>query len=124
MRNRAKCKLCKDLLESYHMQDHVECSCGEIAISGGTYRFYASAKDYQNFLRVDDEGNEISVKVVDVDAKEDPKEEAVSTDPLEMLGEYIAGIERLPKHLLETPISHADLFCALSLVHAALRRKS
>lgn len=122
MRNRAKCALCKDTLESFHEHDRVECSCGEISISGGSMRFYASAKDFKNFLRVDDEGREVHVKVVDVDAKEEPKPSDIVADPVEMLGEYLGSIERLPKHMLESSISHADLFCALSMVHAALRK--
>ena len=35
MRNRAKCKLCSSVIESYHRYDEVSCKCGEINISGG-----------------------------------------------------------------------------------------
>ena len=62
MRNRAKCKLCGDLIESYTITDYVECKCGEIAISGGNVNLVTWAKDYVNFLRVEDNGSEKSVK--------------------------------------------------------------
>lgn len=59
MRNRAKCKLCGDILESFHEFDYQTCKCNEISISGGLIRYECAAKDFSNFLRVDDEGNEI-----------------------------------------------------------------
>lgn len=121
MRNRAKCLLCKDILESFHEHDQVECSCGEISISGGLSHYYASARDFKHFLRVDDEGVEHPVRLADVDEKQEaPKGE--EADPVAMLGEYLHSIERLPKHLLLSPITHSDLFCALAMVHAALRK--
>lgn len=63
MRNRAKCKLCKDILESFHEFDHVTCSCDEISISGGTIKFECAAKDWKNFLRIDDTDKEFEVTV-------------------------------------------------------------
>lgn len=65
MRNRAKCKLCGDTIESYANDDTIECSCGEITISGGAQKLITWAKDYTNFLRIDDFDNEIEVKFVD-----------------------------------------------------------
>lgn len=68
MRNRAKCKLCGDILESFHQHDYVTCSCDEISIDGGQYMFKCGAKDFRNFLRVDDNGKEIEVTLKDKDA--------------------------------------------------------
>ena len=65
MKNRAKCKLCGDVIESFHSYDYVACRCGEIAVDGGMDNFRCIANDFGNFLRVDDEGNEIVVKVVE-----------------------------------------------------------
>lgn len=65
MRNRAKCKLCKDILESFHEFDLVACSCDEISISGGSVRFECGAKDWKNFLRLDDTDKEFQITVKD-----------------------------------------------------------
>ena len=75
MKNRAKCRLCGDILESFHETDYVKCSCEEISIYGGRQSYKAAAKDFKNFLRIDDEGNEIEVKWID-------KEEALENEEM------------------------------------------
>ena len=70
MRNRAKCKLCSDILESFHEHDWVSCKCGEISICGGNVKLECSAKDWKSFLRVDDQGNVIVPKVMQKDEVE------------------------------------------------------
>ena len=55
MKNRAKCKLCNSIIESFHRHDYVTCACGEIAVDGGLDYFKVIARDYANFLRIDDE---------------------------------------------------------------------
>ncbi len=35
IRNRAKCVLCRDVIESHHRHDFVECSCRSIFVDGG-----------------------------------------------------------------------------------------
>lgn len=125
MKNIAKCKLCQSILESFHDQDYVSCKCGEIAIDGGTSKLLCYAKDFKNFLRIDDQGNEIIVKVVDDNAK--PTEEAQDNpkptirDMLVMLDDMIANIERLPEHAMTTPVNHYDLSSALLLVSALFK---
>lgn len=57
---RAKCKLCKDILET-EGNEHF-CGCGEISIGGNNDPARCSARDFKNFVRVDDEGNEIEVE--------------------------------------------------------------
>ena len=64
MRNRAKCKLCGDIIESFHPTDVVECKCGEIAVDRGL-GLGCAARDWKNFVRVDDEGNEIVVRITE-----------------------------------------------------------
>ena len=34
-RNRAQCKLCKDIIESKHRHDFVTCKCGKLSVDGG-----------------------------------------------------------------------------------------
>jgi len=65
MKNRAKCKLCEDVLESFHRYDYQVCKCGEISITGGSDVYECAAKEWKNFLRVDDNNNLIVVKTFD-----------------------------------------------------------
>jgi len=139
MRNRAKCKLCKSVIESFHEHDWVECQCGEISIDGGQYYLKASAKDFTNFLRIDDVGNEIVVSVRDkeekdpngtiqkwaqdtiVEAIERREQRPTREELLKELSSLIENIERLPTHALELPINHYDFACALMLLSSILR---
>ena len=34
-RNRARCKKCKDIIESKHRHDFVTCTCGAVSVDGG-----------------------------------------------------------------------------------------
>jgi hypothetical protein len=126
MKNRAKCKLCGSIIESFHLYDYVTCKCGEIAVDGGTDYLSCAAKDFDNFLRVDDLGNEIEVKVHDSSQIDDIKIQSnESSKPnkkelLDMLKEMINNIERLPKNAMTTPITHSDFASALMLLLAIL----
>lgn len=123
MRNRAKCKLCQSVIESFHTWDHVTCNCGEISVDGGNEYLKCSAKDFKNFLRVDDNDNEIIVTV-----KEEPIEipqSEISHKPsrkelLSMFDEMITSYENLPKHAMLSPVSNADLCSSLILINAIL----
>ena len=35
LRNRARCKDCGEIIESFHVHDFVRCACGKIAVDGG-----------------------------------------------------------------------------------------
>jgi hypothetical protein len=124
MRNRAKCKLCKSEIESFHRYDYVTCGCGEISISGGLETLECSARDWNNFLRIDEEGNEIIVKVKDA-IENDPPSQAQSTpskqELLQMLSEMISTYENLPQNAMSTPVTHYDLLSSLLLLSAILR---
>jgi hypothetical protein len=120
MINRAKCKLCSSIIESLHPTDYVACKCGEIAVDGGQ-AMKCFAGNWENFVRVDDLGNEIVVKL-----KEEIEYKADSPKPskkelLDMLSEMIKNIENLPPNAMSTPITHYDLLSALLLVSAVLR---
>lgn len=128
MKNRAKCKLCASILESFHVYDYVTCKCGEISISGGLDKLECSAKNWENFLRVDDDGNEIVVRVVDnadnpTDSVSDEPKTAVLTksDKLQMLHEMIESYERLPQNAMTLPITHYDFVGALLLLQSILK---
>ncbi len=125
MRNRAKCKLCLDILESFHRYDMVTCKCGEISIDGGNDTFKCSAKNPSNFLRVDDKDNEILVQW-----KEGDKELAVEQEQPELLNkedkikaleEMMRSIERLPPNAMNLPITHYDQFSLIALLVSILK---
>jgi hypothetical protein len=117
MNNRAKCKLCKKIIESFHSTDYVMCDCGEIAVDGGA-AMRCIARDFKNFLRVDDEGNEIVVTVKEnkEDASEDKKHSILSC-----LEEMIAHTEGLPSHVLLQPVTHYDHLSLMILIQSFLK---
>lgn len=127
MKNRAKCKLCNEVLESFHRYDHVSCKCGEISISGGRDTLECSAKNWSNFLRVDDQGNEIVIKVQDSKGKEEQKAEDLPAltkdDKIKMLEEMVKNIENLPQHAMAAPINHYDLFNYMAMILSILKHK-
>jgi hypothetical protein len=113
MRNRAKCKKCESIIESKSHGDHVYCSCSEISVSGGD-RYGCSARDWDNFLRVDDEGNVI-VPAVQEAAK--PTRE----DFLDALDEMIRRIEDMPQNAMIVAINHYDFASLLVLLSSIFR---
>lgn len=134
MRNRAKCKKCESIIESYHRHDYVSCKCGEISVGGGLEYFKCSANDFNNFIRIDDEGNEIIVSVKDKDTKEQKplsesnlENQSLNTskpsreDLLNMLEEMVKSYEALPEYVMLTPITHADYVAGLLLLLSLLR---
>jgi len=121
MKNRAKCKLCASIIESFHNLDYVSCKCSHISVSGGD-KMECSALDWANFLRVDDMGNEIVVKVKDEeDVKPLYNEIPTREDKLRMLDEMIKTYENLPQNALNAPITGYDLLSVLLLVSSLLR---
>lgn len=80
-----------------------------------------SAIDWGNFLRVDDQGNEIIVKVEDPNVKPLYNENPSREDKLKILDELIKTYESLPSNALAAPITGYDLLSALLLVSSILR---
>ena len=122
MKNRAKCKLCNEIIESFHRHDYVSCKCGEISIDGGLDYLRTSAKNYDNFLRVDDEGNEIKVTIKD---KEEPKEDIPieykkpkKAELLSDLKNMRIGIENLPNQGIYAPVTNYEFGSLLLLLEA------
>lgn len=122
MRNRAKCKLCNKIIESIHANDYVMCACGEIAISGGDQTFKASAKNFDHFLRVDDEGNEIITMLVESEQKETI--ESIKPTKEEMLSNletYYRNIESLPSEGQFSMATQSDLSALIAWLLEYLR---
>jgi hypothetical protein len=125
MRNRAKCKLCDSMIESFMATDYVSCTCGEITIGG---HLYARATNFDNFLRIDDDDNQIEVKYKDKDDKQDTKinEQESAHKPtrdelFRMLEDMIKSYEQLPQQAMLAPISHADHISLLMLVSSLFK---
>jgi hypothetical protein len=125
MRNRAKCALCKDVLESFHETDYVSCRCGEISISGGMQKYICSAKSFANFLRVDDKDNEVVVKEVSKDEAgkvgADAAHPNLKVESIKHLERLIENRDRLPAHALNQPVNHYDFYEVLEVLIAALK---
>ena len=127
MRNRAKCKLCKSILESFHQFDYVSCKCGEISISGGNYELLTFAKDFANFLRVDDQDNEVIVKIaqdtVDAPVQSENTRSPTKTEKLQMLEDMMKGYENLPQNAFHSAATNADLYSVLLLLYSILKEE-
>lgn len=128
MRNRAKCKLCGIIIESSNPDSKiwVSCSCREISISGGNSEYLVAVNtSYDNLLRIDDNGNEIPVKV-EKSERQDTKEEAFEVKPdreqlLNMLLDQINNSESLPMHVRQSFVTYVELEAFMLLVYAILK---
>ncbi len=127
MKNRAKCKLCQEVIESFHRYDYVTCKCGEVIVDGGNdyFRCGVTSGNWSNFIRIDDEGNEIIPKIVDrtesqdKDVKENPK--LTKKDLIKELQTMAENYENLPDVALEHYVTHYDLGALLILLSSILR---
>ena len=120
MRNRAKCKLCGSIIESFHSTDYVMCKCEEIAVDGGP-ALICHAKSFDNFLRVDDEGNEIIVTIEGINKKPDIQLKPTKKEILNVLEEMIKTIDNLPPGAMQVPITHYDYQWMLLLLSSILK---
>lgn len=126
MKNRAKCKLCNKIIESFHTHDYVSCECGEISIDGGNTYAHCAARDWGNFVRVDDNGNEIQIKVLDkseIDITPQPSYSPIQTrkEKIDMLEAMVKNLENMPPPALALPPTHYDLYSFLVLVLSILK---
>ena len=124
MRNRAKCKLCGDLLESINVHDCIKCKCGEIGVDGGKEYFKCHAMNWENFIRIDDEGNEVIPKIVQAETIKEPSilqpPTLTETDAKSELEGMIERFESLPEHAMLMPITHYDYLTLLYLLKAQM----
>ena len=121
MRNRAKCKLCKDIIESFCVGDEISCKCGEITIDGGTMKYLVHANDLSNIIRIDDAGNEIIPKIVQDKEEIQEVPQRTKKDLLEMLENSIKSYENLPPQAMTSHVTNYDLCSSLMLLLAILR---
>jgi len=131
MRNRAKCKLCQEIIESKNQQDYVQCGCGQIALDGGQELNKCLARDWTNFIRIDDEGNEVIPKIIEKSEEEKKQEDfnhevenkskLTRNDLLKMLDNMVTNLERLPSEAMVTYVTNYDLYSYMLVIQAILR---
>ena len=84
MKNRAKCKLCHSIIESHFSGDVMYCKCGAISVFGGDSMDMAPFGS-PNFLRIDEQGNEVVVSYKRIDGEKE------ANDPVEQPPEYFTA---------------------------------
>ena len=55
IKNKAKCKLCGQVIESKHRHDFVTCDCGEISVDGGKDYRRRLYKNKENLIELSEE---------------------------------------------------------------------
>lgn len=149
MRNRAKCRLCGEIIESFAVGDYITCKCGEIGVHGGPIKFECAVRsDWGNFVRIDDNDKEVEITVKDkstirknqmveeiptskesLHVEKGPDVKPLYKDKDRPTKEYllnelermIALIEGLPQGAMLQPVTHYDLASALILISSILR---
>jgi hypothetical protein len=134
MRNRAKCKKCESIIESFHRHDYVKCTCGSIAVDGGQDYFKCVADDWVNFIRIDDNDKEIMPTIKDkIEEAKTPSDTALADDISTIenpsdedrikadLEALIKVYEELPGHALDQPVTHRDYLSLLGLISTILK---
>jgi hypothetical protein len=113
MRNRAKCKQCESIIESKAINDEILCKCGQISVSGGEL-LGCSARNWANFLRVDDEGNTIVPTIQEAN-------KVTREDLFDALDEMVKKIEEMPPNAMIVAINHYDFVSLLMLLSSIFR---
>jgi len=130
MRNRAKCKQCEEIIESIHSQDYQLCRCGEIFVDGGKEN-QCGAKDWHNFIRIDDNDNEVIPQIID-DGDDTRDKTDVTLAPtlsaeerkanaIKLFKNMMDTYDRLPAHATHSPISHYDLQAVMITIYEIVR---
>lgn len=87
------------------------------------------AENWDNFLRVDDNGNDIVVKVRDTFEPKSNHEDIISKiddrptkeELIGVLDDMIAKIDTLPQHTMTAPINHYDYSALLMLLSSIFK---
>jgi hypothetical protein len=121
MKNRAKCRKCESIIESFYDDDFVSCKCGSIFVDGGA-AMRCGADDWSNFLRVDDAGN-IIIPVIQMQPDDNRKPDSKSRDErkqerLVVLRDMIKHFESLPPQVMSHPIDHYDFVSLLLFIES------
>lgn len=127
MRNRAKCKLCDDIIESVNTHDYMTCKCGEISIDGGNSSGYwrSRAANPENLIRLNDDDTVFIPKPKEIEEEAPPpapiKKTRTRQDLLEELDEMTKHMDDLPPNALYAPLTHADLAMIINIIKLVLK---
>ena len=117
-RNRAKCGLCLQIIESLHAHDLQVCSCGEISLTGGTTYYKAICKDPKNLLLIDEDGHESTPTFENKQAiLPDLKKE----DLMSMLKLQIDTYDKMSVSERHSPVSTYELQSLAMLIYSILK---
>jgi len=121
MKNTAKCLLCNTIIESMHDYDLQRCECGEIAVDGGL-KMIALAKNFDNFLRVREDGTTFKPTIIENNNTENTLHTSFSEirhnfeNLVSSLQLMLDNVQRLPQHAMEQPLNQYDLQTLLQVL--------
>lgn len=129
MKNRAKCKKCLSIIESFLPDEMIYCKCGAIAVCDGTaMRMWPL--NSPDFLRIDDVGNEIKVRYEDKGAEgsndksdENGYKNPSKTELIQALEDSLTYTENTPDHEKHSFVTHVALCYYLRAVINILKRE-
>lgn len=124
MRNRAKCKCCQEIIESFHEHDLVYCKCKQIGINGGLVKYWTYAEDYKNFLRIGNDDEEIEVTVKERGDVVEQKKETIpepTYSVMDQVDHMIKSIEDLPEHAKLMSCTQYDFLSILYILKAFIK---
>jgi len=123
MRNRAKCRLCKSVVESFFDADVISCSCDEITVYGGE-GMRCAAKNWANFIRLDDNDHEIIPTIKEAGQTETNQKKISSIEILDAVNEMIKRYDELPQGAMQSPVTQYDHYSLLLLIKSCLNSGS
>ncbi len=110
MNIKGKCKKCLSVIEP-RINEIISCKCGEITFEG-VARSVVCATSTDNYLEVDDQGNEI------VKFEEESKKATSPPTSKELIGlldNMIKSYEELPTYAMTTAVNNYDMLSSLLL---------
>lgn len=114
--------------------DIQNCNCLEIYVEGGD-AMKCGAKDWSNFIRVNDNGDEIIPKIInkidtsslhvesdEIALEHNPTPEEKHEKLCSILKGVIDSYDNLPQHAKLAPITNYDLQAALLIIYEIVRK--
>jgi len=104
-----------------HDYDLQRCECGEIAVDGGL-KMIALAKNFDNFLRVRDDGTTFKPTIIEKNNTENTLHTSFSEirhnfeNLVSSLQLMLDNVQRLPQHAMEQPLNQYDLQTLLQVL--------
>jgi hypothetical protein len=75
------------------------------------------AKDWSNFIRIDDNGNEVVPTIIEPE----PKRKPTRKELIDMLDQMISSIESLPDQAMTVSINQYDFYSLLVLLSSLFK---